>query len=51
MFRGDRVTFFAERWGEFGAETDRIEGDTGEGQRLGDSGGEVYVCLGEMKGD
>lgn len=51
MFRGDRVAFFAVRWGEFGAEMDRFGEDTGEGQRLGDPGGEVYVCLGEMKGD
>lgn len=41
MLRGDRVTFFTVRWGEFGAETDRIWEDTGEGQRLGDPGGEV----------
>lgn len=51
MFRGDSVTFFAVRWGEFGAEMDRLGEDTGEGHRLGDPGGEVYVCLGEMNGD
>lgn len=52
MLRGDSVnTFFAERWGEFGAEMDRFGEETGEGQRLGELGGEVYVCRGEMKGD
>lgn len=41
MFRGDRVAFLTVRWGELGAERDRLGEGTGEGHRLGEPGGEV----------
>ena len=50
MLRGDSVTFLTVRWGELGAERDRLGDATGEGQRLGEPGGEVWVVLGEMNG-